>query len=213
MVLPLPHGLRGLLMEVAVEELVVQEHASEVGYPGVIDPVRGTIKGLYPPVREHQRELRQVRIDTEEGPADPAAECFDLVALERVVGEATTKFFKALSPDVGDVVEAVTLLQGLVREGARPTAREGLLGEHVQHLRRNGRIGVGVEVAEEGAKSYNVRVGVVEELVYIRVQAPPALLAEAFDEVLLKQSLGPSTSPFGIPVGQPCLQHGYVVVP
>src|SRR5215211_1311125 len=100
MVLPVPHGLRGLLVEVPVEELVVQEHASEVGYPGVIDPMRGTIKGFYPAVREHQRELRQVRIDTEEGRADPAAECFDLVALERVVGKATTKFFKALSPYV-----------------------------------------------------------------------------------------------------------------
>src|SRR5215213_3742665 len=121
MVLPLPHGLRGLLMEVAVEELVVQEHASEVGYPGVIDPVRGTIKGFYPPVREHQGELRQEGGATEEGTADPTGEELNVGALERVVAEAR-KRFDVLSSNVGDVVEAVALLQGFVREVGHPTA-------------------------------------------------------------------------------------------
>src|SRR5918995_6017082 len=66
-------GLHGLLLEIPVEELVVEEHARQVGYPGVIDPMGRAIEGLYPAVREHQGELRQVGPETEESLANPAA--------------------------------------------------------------------------------------------------------------------------------------------
>ena len=67
------HGPRGLLAEVGVEELVVEEHASEVGYPGVINPMGGTIERCYPAVGEHQGKLRQVGPEPEEGLADSVA--------------------------------------------------------------------------------------------------------------------------------------------
>src|SRR5215217_246171 len=110
MVLLLSHGLHRLLVKIYVEELVVEEHARDVGYSGVIHPVRRVVHRLYPAVQEHQRKLRQVRIDTKDRLANSAAECLDLVAFEDVAGKAPPKFFKALSPDVGDVVEAVALL-------------------------------------------------------------------------------------------------------
>src|SRR5829696_899654 len=111
MVLSLSHGLGGLLVEVPVEELVVQEHAGDIGYLGVVDPVRGAIKGLYPAVREHQRKLSQDGSVTEDSTTDPITEDFDLVALERVVTlVAMRKFFEPHSTNVGDVIEPEQLL-------------------------------------------------------------------------------------------------------
>src|SRR5215217_9204871 len=111
MVLSLSHGLGGLLVEVPVEELVVQEHAGDIGYLGVVDPVRGAIKGLYPAVREHQRELSPEGLATEDGVLNSIAEHLDLVALESVVAVVEMmKFFDAPSTDVGDVVEPKQLL-------------------------------------------------------------------------------------------------------
>src|SRR5215207_4104298 len=102
MVVSLSHGLGGLLVEVAVEELVVQEHAGDISYLGVVDPVRRAIRGLYPAVREHQGMLRQIERATEDGV---------LVALERVVAIVEVmKFFDASSTNVGDVIESVPLL-------------------------------------------------------------------------------------------------------
>src|SRR5215204_3504524 len=161
-VLLLSHGLYGLLVEVPVEELVVEEHARKVRYPGVIHPVRGAIDGFYPAVGEHQGELRQVegpiaedrladptveqlylvaleRVVAEARKPDPAGECLDAVALEHVVAQAR-KLFDAYPADIGGVVESVALLQGLVREVGHPTAREGLLGKHVKHLRNYRRV-------------------------------------------------------------------------
>src|SRR5215212_6350742 len=101
----------GLLVKVPIEELVVQEHAGDIGYLGVVDPVRGAIKGLYPAVREHQRELSQEGPVTEDSTTDPIAKNFDLVALERVVAlVAMRKFFEPHSTHVGDVIEPVPLL-------------------------------------------------------------------------------------------------------
>src|SRR5215211_7053700 len=111
MVLSLSHSLGGLLLKVAVEELVVQQHAADIGYLGVVDPVRGAIKGLYPAVREHQWELSPERLATEDGVLDTIAEHFDLVALELVVAVVEMmKFFDAPSTNIGDVVEPEPLL-------------------------------------------------------------------------------------------------------
>ena len=111
MVLSLSHGLGGLLVEEAIEELVVKEHAADIGYLGVGYPVRGAIGELYPAVREHQGMLRQVESATEDGVLDPIAEDLDLVALESVVMVVEMmNFFDARSIDVGDVVESVPLL-------------------------------------------------------------------------------------------------------
>ena len=84
----LSHGLGGLLLEEAIEELVVKEHAGDIGYLGVVDPVRGAIKGLYSAVREHQRELSPEGLGTKYGVVDPITEGLDLVTLERVVAKA-----------------------------------------------------------------------------------------------------------------------------
>src|SRR5215211_303576 len=89
MVSSLSHGLGGLLLKVAVEELVVQQHAGDICYVGVVDPVRGAIKGLYPAVREHQRELSAEGLGTKYGVVDPIPEGLDLITLERVVAEAS----------------------------------------------------------------------------------------------------------------------------
>src|SRR5918994_4910269 len=100
-VLSLSHGLGGLLLEVAVEELVVEEHAGDIGYLGVVDPVRGAIRRLCPAVREHQGMLCQVEPATEDGVMDPIAKDLDLVALERVVAVVEMmKFFDARSIDI-----------------------------------------------------------------------------------------------------------------
>src|SRR5829696_6610804 len=92
MVLSLSHGLCSLLLEVAVEELVVQEHAADIGYLGVVDPVRGAIKALYPAVREHQWELSPEGLGTKYGVVDPITEGLDLITLERVVAKARIFF-------------------------------------------------------------------------------------------------------------------------
>src|SRR5829696_6220910 len=96
----------GLLVKVPIEELVVQEHAGDIGYLGVGYPVRGAIKGLYPAVLEHQRELSQEGPVTEDSTTDPITEDFDLVALERVLLVVAMLFFcDARSIDVRDIVE------------------------------------------------------------------------------------------------------------
>src|SRR5215208_5244472 len=143
MVLSLSYGLSSLLVKIPVEELVVEEHACQVGYPGVVHPVRGAVHRLYPAVREHQGELGQVegpvpkdgladtaieylnlvaleRVVAEARKPDPAGECLDLVAVAHAVAKAR-KLFDAYPADIGGVVEVVALLERLVREVGRST--------------------------------------------------------------------------------------------
>src|SRR5215212_2267558 len=107
------HGPHGLLVKVPIEELVVQEHAGDIGYPGVSDPMIGVqgkaLHRLYPSIQEHQGMLGQVGPGTEDSPTDPAGEKLDVLALERVVAQAKT-FLNARPRDIGDVVEPEQLL-------------------------------------------------------------------------------------------------------
>ena len=43
------HGLHSLIVEV-LKKLVVEEHAREIGYSGVVNLVRGVVHGLYPSI-------------------------------------------------------------------------------------------------------------------------------------------------------------------
>jgi len=209
-----PDGLRYLPVEVLVEELVVEEHTGHVRYPGDPDPVRRAVHGPRLTVQEHQWHFSQIWEGAEESVADAAPEGLDLLALERSVTSAeVVRTLHTHFVDVGDVVEAVALLERLVH--ALRLLRQRLLREHVKHLRRERGVGSAVEIAKKRVQTDDIGVGIVEKLVYVSAQTPTVLSAESGDEVLLEQDLpGPAITdgPAGRLVRQLCPQYRDIVV-
>jgi hypothetical protein len=158
-------------------EVVVQEHAGDVGHARAAHLVGEEVPCRKGPAGLHQWVLGQQRREAQpEGRhAHPAVARPRIGARQRIAGlpEIVALF------DRGEVVEAVLGAQ----VAARSILQQRPLGEELQHMRRDGRVVVSVEVAQEPAQRHATGTRVVEKLVHIRVEHPP-IAGEALDEVL-----------------------------